>query len=85
MVLSLSVTAVAEDWLGKWAMNQMLINVSTRKFARSVRLPEGDVPAPMGSGLWCEPRQRHEAAGSGRFQFWSLKSRGYDRSQGPTT
>jgi hypothetical protein len=33
--------AVAEDWLGKWAMNQMLINVSTRKFARSVRLPEG--------------------------------------------
>ena len=24
--------AVAEDWLGKWAMNQMLINVSTRKF-----------------------------------------------------
>src|ERR1700719_4490616 len=43
--------AVAEDWLGKWAMNQILINVSTRKFARSVRLPEGDVPAPMGSGL----------------------------------
>jgi len=26
--------AVAEDWLGKWAMNQMLINVSTRKLAR---------------------------------------------------
>ena len=38
--------AVAEDWLGKWAMNQMLINVSTRKFKRSVRLPEGEVPAP---------------------------------------
>ena len=44
-------TAVAEDWLGKWAMNQMLINVSTRKFKRSVRLPEGDVPPPGGSGL----------------------------------
>ena len=43
--------AVAEDWLGKWAKNQMLINVSTRKFARSVRLPEGDIPAPMGSGM----------------------------------
>src|SRR5216117_1772959 len=43
--------AVAEDWLGKWAMNQMLINVATRKFARSVRLPEGDVPAPAGAGL----------------------------------
>jgi hypothetical protein len=22
--------AMTEDWLGKWAMNQMLINVSTR-------------------------------------------------------
>ena len=33
-------SAVSEDWLGKWAMNQMLINVSTRKFKRSVRLPE---------------------------------------------
>src|SRR5215831_9825345 len=43
--------AVAEDWLGKWAMNQMLINVATRKFARSVRLPEGDVPARPGTGL----------------------------------
>jgi hypothetical protein len=44
-------TAVAEDWLGKWAMNQMLINVSTRKFKRSVRLPEGGDPSPAGSGL----------------------------------
>jgi hypothetical protein len=43
--------AISEDWLGKWAMNQMLINVSTRKFARSVRLPDGDVPAPAGAGL----------------------------------
>jgi hypothetical protein len=42
--------AVDEDWLGKWAMNLMLINVSTRKFRRAVRLPEGDVPAPAGSG-----------------------------------
>jgi hypothetical protein len=25
--------AVAEDWLGEWAMNQMLINVATRKSA----------------------------------------------------
>jgi putative transposase len=43
--------AVAENWLGKWAMNQMLINVATRKFARSVRLPEGDIPVPAGAGL----------------------------------
>src|SRR6202047_940256 len=43
--------ATTEDWLGKWAMNQMLINISTRKFKRSVRLPEGEVPGPKGSGL----------------------------------
>src|SRR5664279_2872075 len=43
--------AVAEDWLGKWAMNLMLINVSTRKFRRAVRLPEGDVPTPTGAGV----------------------------------
>jgi putative transposase len=29
----------------------MLINVSTRKFGRAVRLPEGDVPAGNGTGL----------------------------------
>src|SRR5204862_886756 len=27
------------------------INVSTRRFGRAVRLPEGDVPAPPGSGV----------------------------------
>lgn len=43
--------AVSEDLLGKWAMNRMLINVSTRRFKRSVRLPEGDVPASDGAGL----------------------------------
>ena len=47
--------AVDEDWLGAWAMNLMLINVSTRKFRRAVRLPEGDVPAPAGSG--CRSRR----------------------------
>jgi transposase-like protein len=43
--------ARSEDWLGRWAMNLMLINVSTRKFGRAVRLPEGDVPAPKGAGV----------------------------------
>lgn len=43
--------ATAEDWLGRWAMNLMLINVSTRRFGRAVRLPEGDVPAGHGSGV----------------------------------
>jgi transposase-like protein len=43
--------AMSVDFLGKWAMNLMLINVSTRKFGRAVRLPEGDVAAPKGSGV----------------------------------
>jgi putative transposase len=42
--------AQGEDWLGRWAMNLMLINVSTRKLKRAVRLPEGDVPAVAGDG-----------------------------------
>ena len=42
--------AQAEDWLGRWAMNLMLINVSTRKLKRAVRLPAGDLPAVTGDG-----------------------------------
>jgi putative transposase len=42
--------AQAEDWLGRWTMNLMLINVSTRKLRRAVRLPEGDLPAIGGDG-----------------------------------
>ena len=38
--------AMGEDWLGKWAMNLMLLNVSTRKFRRAVRLPASVV-------AWC--------------------------------
>ena len=36
--------AQADDWLCRWALNLMLINVSTRKLRRAVRLPEGDLP-----------------------------------------
>ena len=43
--------AQAEDWLGRWAMNLMLINVSTRRFGRAVRLPEGDIPVAPGAGV----------------------------------
>jgi hypothetical protein len=43
--------AVAEDWLGRWAMNLMLVGVTMRRFGRAVRLPEGDVPAGAGSGV----------------------------------
>src|SRR5258707_2842509 len=43
-------TAAEENWLGRWAMNLMLINVSTRRFGRAFRLSRGDVPAPPRSG-----------------------------------
>jgi putative transposase len=43
--------AQSEDLLGRWAMNLMLINVSTRRFARAVRLPEGDIPSSKGDGV----------------------------------
>src|SRR5450755_2524644 len=62
---------IAEDWLGKWAMNQMLINVATRKFARSVRLPEGDVPAPAGAGLSkSAASRRFVALSAARMKAW---------------
>lgn len=44
--------AAQEDRLGRWAMSPTLINVSTRRFGRAVRLPEGDVPAPPGSRVF---------------------------------
>ena len=31
------------DLLSRWAFNQMLIGVATRKYARSIRLPDGDL------------------------------------------
>src|ERR1700730_10806418 len=63
--------AVAEDWLGQWAMNLMLINVSTRKFRRAVRLPEGDVPAPAGAGLSKSAASRHFVAlSAARMKEW---------------
>ena len=63
--------ANGEDWLGRWALSQMLINVSTRKFGRSVRLPEGDIPAPKGSGVSKSAASRRFVALSAeRMQEW---------------
>jgi putative transposase len=63
--------AVADDWLGRWAMNLMLINVSTRRFGRAVRLPEGDVPAPAGAGVSKSAASRRFVALSAeRLQAW---------------
>src|SRR5205814_1246444 len=64
--------AIDEDWLGRWAMNLMLLNVSTRKFRRAVRLPEGDVPAAAGSGVSKSAASRHFVAlSSARLREWS--------------
>ena len=63
--------AINEDLLGKWAMNQMLINVSTRRFKRSVRLPEGDVPSPEGAGLSkSATSRRFVALSASRMKAW---------------
>jgi putative transposase len=63
--------AMAEDWLGKWAMNLMLLNVSTRKFQRAVRLPEGDIPAAAGSGVSKSAASRHFVAlSTARLREW---------------
>jgi len=63
--------AVEEDWLGQWAMNLMLINVSTRKFRRAVRLPMGDVPAPAGAGVSKSAASRHFVAlSAARMKEW---------------
>jgi transposase-like protein len=38
------------DLLREWALNLMVLNVSTRKYRRAVRLPEGDLPGIKGDG-----------------------------------
>jgi len=43
-------------------MNLMLINVSTRKYGRAVRLPEGGIGAPSGSGVSKSAVSRHFVA-----------------------
>ena len=63
--------AVSNDLLGKWAMNLMLINVSTRKFGRAVRLPEGDIAAPIGAGVSKSAvSRRFVALSAARMKEW---------------
>ena len=63
--------AQAEDWLGRWAMNLMLINVSTRKLRRAVRLPEGDLPAIAGDGTSkSAASRRFVALSAARLAAW---------------
>ena len=47
------------------------INVSTRKFRRAVRLPEGDVPAAAGAGVSKSAASRHFVAlSAARMKEW---------------
>ena len=47
------------------------INVSTRKFRRAVRLPEGDVPALAGAGVSKSAASRHFVAlSAARMREW---------------
>ena len=63
--------ALAEDWLGRWALNLMLIGVPTRRFGRAVRLPERDVPAGPGSGVSKSAASRRFVALSAeRMEAW---------------
>src|ERR1700682_2531811 len=63
--------AVAEDWLRKGGVKLVLCNVSTRKFRRAVRLPEGDVPAPAGAGVSKSAASRHFVAlSAARMKEW---------------
>ncbi len=39
------------DLLREWALNLMLLSVSTRKYGRAVRLPEGDLARQAGDGV----------------------------------
>jgi hypothetical protein len=67
--------ALSEDLLGEWALNLMLINVSTRKFGRAVRLPEGDVPAPTGAGVSKSAvSRRFVALSAERMKEWMAAS-----------
>ena len=63
--------AQSEDLLGRWAMNLMLMNVSTRRFGRAVRLPEGDIPAISGGGTSKSAvSRRFVALSAAQMQAW---------------
>jgi len=64
--------AKAEDWLGRWAMNLMLINVSTRNLKRAVRLPAGNLPTIAGDGTSkSAASRRFVALSAARLAAWT--------------
>ena len=63
--------AQSGDFLGRWATNLMLINVSTRRFTRAVRLPEGDIPSANGDSLSKSAvSRRFVALSAAQLQSW---------------
>src|SRR5437870_5653263 len=50
LALATWTAAQAADWPGRWAMNLMLIHVSTRTLRAAVRLTEGDLQVIAGDG-----------------------------------
>src|SRR3954467_4647572 len=60
--------AVGEDWLGRWAMNLMLLGVSTRRFGRAVRLPEAT--CRRGRARGCRSRPPRGASSRSRRSGW---------------
>jgi putative transposase len=63
--------ATAEDWLGRTAMNLMLIGVATRKIGRAVRLPEGSLPQIDGDGTSkSAASRRFVALSQERLEAW---------------
>ena len=63
--------AQSDDLLGRWAMNLMLITVTSRQFARAVLLPEVDIPASSGAGITKSAVSRRFVALSGaQLQSW---------------
>ncbi|WP_372402438.1 IS256 family transposase [Tistrella bauzanensis] len=71
MTLPSWAAAVDEDLLGQWALNLMLMNVSTRKFGRAVRLPGGDIPAERGAGVTKSAvSRRFVALSAEKMQAW---------------
>ena len=63
--------AANEDWLGRTAMNLMLVGVATRKIGRAVRLPEGRLRQVDGDGTSkSAASRRFVALSQERMEAW---------------
>jgi transposase-like protein len=63
--------AVGEDWLGRWAMNLMLIGVTTRRFGRAVPAARGRRAGGSGrGGVEVGASRRFVALSAERMAVW---------------